>query len=1015
MKPIKLTISAFGPYGKTQEVDFRELGERSIFLIHGPTGAGKTTILDAICFALYGDASGEDRNSKNMRSHHATLEQMTEVVFDFELRSQKYRIKRLPEQDRMKKSGEGTTKQLSEANLWSLEDQTQELIQVGWKNVTDEIEKLLGFRSSQFRQVIMLPQGEFRKLLMADSIDRQNILEKLFQTENYKIIEELLKQSAKNLKESIRESEKNREWLLKNIECENSEKLRETIRFHENKRILISDELAKRNENIKNIREAVNKGKEGNQKLDELATSLAEIEKAKTLMPIIKEKGKELILARKAQTLEEAEESTRMRKRDLDNSERELEKKNNNLMEITKKHEIAKRTLDLEESKENERNSAQKNVMELEGYLDKVRSLDQIRIKVKDLAKNLKAKQDAKLILLKQLESIEEKFLRATKELEETREKSIKIPYHRAVVEEKEKGYNKKVKLENLEKTFKLSNTAYLKAEEKYATAEALYQKTKNEFAQLQLVWYKGQAAVLANSLEIGKPCPVCGSNDHPNKAGQEQNIPTENQLNQAKSELEKIEKEKDSKKDFLHQNKLEKEKLHKEIHSIKEEFVDLNIDINQIKEEFEKSRVALNNALQEEKRLKPLEEEFINIKKNQDNIKVNLKNAEDELLEINKIYGIAQGDLAGREADLPKELSSLDDLMKSLDKARSQVGKLTKSYLDAKQSYESIYGLFISAKTSQEEGIKTLEEAKNKYLSEKERFSVRLKEKEFAKYSEYENAKRQQEHMDLLEKEINEFEGSLCSKEDRLSRAIKSSQGLVRVDIQNLQEILQIEEGEREKVANIENSLRDKIAKEKITLEELVGIDKLMGDKEKEYENVGYLAQISNGVNAHGLTFQRFVLGALLDDITVAATKRLKRMSKGRYHLRRTLDRARKNAAGGLELEVFDTYTGIERPVSTLSGGETFLASLSLALGLADVVQTYSGGINLDTIFVDEGFGSLDPESLDLALKTLIDLQQGGRLVGIISHVPELRERIDARLEITVSDMGSRAAFKVL
>ena len=182
----------------------------------------------------------------------------------------------------------------------------------------------------------------------------------------------------------------------------------------------------------------------------------------------------------------------------------------------------------------------------------------------------------------------------------------------------------------------------------------------------------------------------------------------------------------------------------------------------------------------------------------------------------------------------------------------------------------------------------------------------------------------------------------------------------------------------------------------------------------EEKYSVLGKLSEVSNGNNGFGITFQRFVLGVLLDDITTAATERLKLMSRGRYHLRRTLDRSRKNAAGGLDLEVFDTYTGIERSVNTLSGGESFLASLSLALGLADVVQSYSGGISLDTIFVDEGFGTLDPESLDFAMKTLIDLQKGGRLVGIISHVPELRERIDARLEVIPADKGSIARFNI-
>jgi exonuclease SbcC len=182
----------------------------------------------------------------------------------------------------------------------------------------------------------------------------------------------------------------------------------------------------------------------------------------------------------------------------------------------------------------------------------------------------------------------------------------------------------------------------------------------------------------------------------------------------------------------------------------------------------------------------------------------------------------------------------------------------------------------------------------------------------------------------------------------------------------------------------------------------------------DKKYQTVGYIADVANGKNPHSVTFQRFVLGALLDDVLVAASQRLKIMSKGRYLMQRQSKLTDGRKAGGLDLEVSDAYTGHTRSAGTLSGGESFLAALSLALGLADVVQSYSGGVYLDTIFIDEGFASLDPEALDAAMQALIDLQQGGRLVGIISHVSELKERIDTRLEITAGKSGSSAKFRL-
>ncbi|MHB8984795.1 MAG: SbcC/MukB-like Walker B domain-containing protein, partial [Eubacteriales bacterium] len=254
----------------------------------------------------------------------------------------------------------------------------------------------------------------------------------------------------------------------------------------------------------------------------------------------------------------------------------------------------------------------------------------------------------------------------------------------------------------------------------------------------------------------------------------------------------------------------------------------------------------------------------------------------------------------------------------------------------------------------------------------------------------------------------------SLGSARSRLERAAQAAEGLSEPDLDQLTLALTEAEAVWKQALTLGTQLKSLTGQENEWLKKLKELEDRLEGLEKRYSILGRVSEVANGKNKYGLTFQRFVLGALLDDVTIAATGRLKLMSRGRYHLQRTLDRARSNAAGGLELEVFDTYTGVARSVSTLSGGETFLASLSLALGLADVVQSYAGGMHLETIFVDEGFGTLDPESLDFALRALIDLQKGGRLVGIISHVPELKETIDARLEILPSDRGSVASFKL-
>ncbi len=1015
MKPLKLSIRAFGPYAKEQELDFSQLGTRNIFLIHGPTGSGKTTILDAICFSLYGDASGEERNSKNMRSHHANIEQLTEVVFQFELKGQIYTVKRIPQQERLKKSGEGTTTQLQEATLYKYEEDEDRIVKTGWSNVTEEVEKILGFKSSQFRQVIMLPQGEFRKLLMADSLERQSILEKLFNTEHYKKIEELLKDSAKNLKLSLKELENKEEWLLKKSDSTSVEELEKQIDEHKKVLIELQKELQNKALILKETQEAVTKARDNNQKLGEKKVSKEYLEKLKNSLPTIEIKRKELNWARQASTLEEAEESTRIRSDDFDIAQKDLVNKEKDYQEISKKQIQAKDKLELEESKENERTLAQKKILELENYLTKVKGMETLRKQVEALKKNLEDIESKKSLTEKAIVSLDEDIEVKTKELEEIRTEAHKIPIYEGLYLEKEKNYNKRLKLDNVNNQLINARKEENKAKNEYKKLELRYQESKEKYSNLLETWNKGQAAILSKSLESGKPCPVCGSTEHPQIARQKKGIPTEEELKLLKLEVEGLEKSKDIAKDLMNKSNFNRENLENEVKILKEELAEnLELGIDMVKKEMKESGVALKRAGQKVEKLEEQEKTIASLRERQAKEKSDLKNVEEELNKANKEYLKAEGDLSGKEEDIPKELRDYKKLSETLKQESKNLESLNKKYDMAKKNFEKTNNDLVSARTALQGAKRVFEVSQEKYISEKEKFKQRLKDSGFEKYKDYEISKRKESEVNALEKEIQEFEGKLVSAQDRFNRACEMAEGITEINLFKLEEKLKAVEKDRDEAIKLENSLNQKINFKKDNFKDILSIKQEIISMEKEYETVGYISQISNGSNAFGLTFQRFVLGALLDDITVAATERLKRMSKGRYHLRRTLDRARKNAAGGLELEVFDTYTGIERPVSTLSGGETFLASLSLALGLSDVVQSYSGGISLDTIFVDEGFGSLDPEALDLALKTLIDLQKGGRMVGIISHVPELRERIDARLEISMSDQGSIASFKI-
>ncbi len=265
-----------------------------------------------------------------------------------------------------------------------------------------------------------------------------------------------------------------------------------------------------------------------------------------------------------------------------------------------------------------------------------------------------------------------------------------------------------------------------------------------------------------------------------------------------------------------------------------------------------------------------------------------------------------------------------------------------------------------------------------------------------------------------MLDEDIRKFEGELQAARDRLNRAIESAQNLESVNVELLEEEYNKIKEEIERLIATDTTLKNQKVSVGNWLKHLDNIKKELERLEKEYGVVGHLADVASGRNQFGITFQRFVLSSLLEDVLLVASKRLQMMSKGRFALQRTRTRSDQRVTGGLDLEIYDSYTGTNRSVSSLSGGESFLASLSLALGLSDVVQSYAGGVQLETIFIDEGFGSLDSEALDCALKALMDLRQGGRLVGIISHVQELKECIDVRLEVISDKKGSVARFVI-
>lgn len=1021
MKPIKLIINAFGPYAGTQVIDFTELGERTFFLIHGPTGSGKTTILDAICFALYGDTSGAERKGEQMRSGYADMAEPTEITFDFAIGSGSYRVLRYPEQERPKKRGAGTTTMTANATLWKrtgVTDDAEEgaVLATGWSKVTEVVEKLLGFKSSQFRQVVMLPQGEFRRLLTADSRERQAIMEILFQTEFYRRVEEFLKGSAKRLQSEIEQLSNQKAWVLQNAGAATRDELEQQYRANLEQQAEVQKAIEKCRAALKEAQARLEAGRQVQQKLKEKDAAEKALKELEQNAGEIEARRAELTRANRAAGLADAENLHMTRQREAEKADTHLEVKKLIKNEAESACETAAKELAAEEEKGPEREAAGREVARLEALTEKVAALTAASRAVSGAEKKAKEAETGQKSAQDSLEAAQKSIEKNSAAYAAAKTTADQAAALEAACRAAEQVSSKRQSLEKFRRELAAARKSYDLSENKQRQAEARYVAAREELAVLQEQWNKGQAAILAGGLTKGEPCPVCGSPDHPSPAAPGAGLPSEADLRARRQAVVELEAALNKARDEFNDIKTVKLTAQSRTEDLEKELGE-NVDIDSavLRAKAGKARELWSEARQAAETVSALEAAVKKLKEREEAAGRQLESCKKECQKANMELEAARAVWRERESSVPENLRDAAALSKARLEARRKRDKLAANFENAKKTADGAKQALAAAAAAEKEAFANWQAAVKLAEDEMRSFQKRLESAGFDGLKDYQEARKTPEEIKKMESEIKGFDESLHAARDRLVRAAGATEGLAEPDLDKLALAEAEAKEEHDQLLVKEGLLQSQVKEGEKSLKKLQELEGQLESLEGRYLLFGRLSEVANGRNKYGLTFQRFVLGALLDDVTIAATERLKLMSRGRYHLQRTTELARRNAAGGLDLEVFDTYTGAARNVATLSGGETFLASLSLALGLADVVQSYSGGIHLDTIFVDEGFGTLDPESLDFAMRALIDLQKGGRLVGIISHVPELKERIDARLEVQPSDRGSVAGFRIV
>lgn len=915
MRPLKITMSAFGPYAGEVTLDMQKLGKSGIYLITGDTGAGKTTVFDAISYALYGEASGNYRENTTLRSKYASADTPTFVELEFEYNNEIYKINRNPEYPRPNKRGEGFTKQSANAELVMPDGSVITKI----KDVSAKVEEIIGINKNQFSQIAMIAQGDFRKLLNCETNERSKIFRKIFKTEPYHNIEIKLSSLFNELKRNREKEKSGIEQYINQLKCNENDTLSLELERAKSSDVLIEDV-------IKLAGEIINKDTLDYTKTQKNIESInEEIEKINSNIKLYENQE----ATKKAYVKASAKlEELKTKRNDCEKAYKSAEAQRDRLDDLTSKINLINSKMPKYDELKSLENSINKRTQSFEKSINSLKLKQQeITLLEKEIDEKSKALEEVKGadLLVQKLTVQKEEINKKAEALKE-----LKTEIDRCKTEQK-----------NLKNAQSFAKSAL----DEYGALE-------NEYNQIYIAFFNEQAGIIADELKDGEPCPVCGSTSHPNLARKSENAPSQADVESAQNLVKKAQEKADKARDTASALKSRVDEIAANVKSAAKKlfgtddnvFDDYNSNINALKKEYDCTLALLKTANEKLSLYKKLDKEIPEIQEKQKSLSdeistLNTQKASDEafISENTKRVTSIKSELDFESADLAKD--KLKEYTNLSSDIKNAIEKSKNDFDDIKSKYDTQKG----TKASLENALKEFKEIDLASLNEK---SLKLNE---------------------YKKDVDKTAKSLYSH-------IESNKLLV-----------------------------DNISEKR---------DILKGYDDK-YVWLKALSETANGdiSGKEKITLETFVQMTYFDSIIRKANIRLLTMSDGQYELVRRSDAETLKKNEGLALDVIDHFNASTRSVSTLSGGESFMASLCLALGLSDEIQSSNGGIKLDTMFVDEGFGSLDGEALDRALSALTSLSQGNRLVGIISHVDALCDRIDNKIVITKDrTIGSNA-----
>lgn len=1024
MKPLQLKMTAFGPYKNEETVDFRELKNNRLFVISGQTGAGKTTIFDAICFALYGSSSGSDRDqTKMLRSDFANDDTHTAVEFLFEIRQRTYRVLRqLSHVKQGRKTATGEKYELYEV----LADGT-EIAVVERQRVSDinpKLEEIIGLTYDQFSQIVMLPQGEFRKLLTSQSDNKEAILRKIFKTDRYgkmaKRLEEKKQAAEQRAKGTKAKRDSYIEQLAGALPHRDSElfdllqtngnvyqilnALQSEFAFYEAEQIVKEQQYKEALLTYQKAYEAYTTAKALNDQLDELAVTKQKLIQLVEQKPQFDLKKKQIEAAHRAVALIQLDENCLAINAKKKQCEANLEQATYQLEQAQQAYATAQQLFEKEKANESARLQMKEELSRLQAMKPHYEQIEIVEKELIGASKTTDVLKTELSTLTKQADDAEQKLTEYKQKLNELDEvlQTRQVTYESLVATEK---------IVDLFEKYEQASYHVNLEQPKVDEAEELYIEQKTKYDQFQKMWLSNQAYHLASKLHDGDACPVCGSIEHPNKVQLKQEGLTEQQLIAEEQCLQKLQAKRDELK-ILFSTLKEKQKFYTQ--------------------ELQSQSISLHEKDAYHAKLKDLQirnEQMNGIAQQVQNLKQQIETIENEIKQNVAKQKIKEANKNEAEKHVIQYTASIENMKKQMDDSipsyallvekitatNQNVTKLEQDWEKAQQSFNHADKQLAMQKQS----VQYIEEQMKILLKEmqeaKERFVQKLKESSFENYQAYKEAVLSDEQINELMKHCEQYTSTLYAVEQKAQELEQQLQGVEKQELTQLQMHIDVCKEQQEQMHKAWNDTKDCMSQCEKFHKALETIAQEIYDLEQVVNQITDVHNLLKGQNSKKISFERYVQIGYLQQITEAANIRLKNLSNGQYMLICSDRQEAHGRASGLSLDVYDSYTGQTRDVKTLSGGEKFNASLSLALGMADVIQSYQGNVRIDTMFIDEGFGSLDEESLMRAIDTLIELQNAGRMIGVISHVSELKDAIPAVLHVVKSKSGhSETKFEI-